>query len=98
MQGHSKMTSLRCPSDPDDDRRRGLVSIRLQLAGRTETCVITNINHYTLFKNMTLSQFSTKMSYSGKICILEHLFLLSNKVQTGNGTIKMAEWGKLDPC
>ena len=28
--GHSKMTYLRCPSDPDDDRR-GLVLIRLEL-------------------------------------------------------------------
>ena len=23
MQGHSKMTSLECPSDPHDDRRKG---------------------------------------------------------------------------
>ena len=31
MQGHSKMTSLECPSDPHDDRRKGLVSNRLPL-------------------------------------------------------------------
>ena len=29
--GYSKMTYLRCQSDPDDDRRRGLVLIRLTL-------------------------------------------------------------------
>ena len=30
MQGRSKLTSLRCPSDPHDDRRRRLVLIRLK--------------------------------------------------------------------
>ena len=29
MKGHLKMTSLQCPSDPDNDRRLGLVLIRL---------------------------------------------------------------------
>ena len=29
MKGHSKMTSLQCPSDPDNNWRLGLVLIRL---------------------------------------------------------------------
>ena len=50
MQGHSKMTSLPCPSDPHDDRRRG--------AGFNQTDLIK----YILYKSYQLPVHMTYLS------------------------------------